>query len=497
MADIQLSIGGIFHQKQNYELAIDYFQRAYELYMEINDKQYISMATANIGVAYQELGDYEQALKNYRLSIKQDSIMGYKTSLGLNLNNAGSLLTQLNRFDEAERYLKDALQIHREQENEARTGYTYEYLGKLYSKMNRYSLAKTYLDSSLVIAKKMERSNQRARIYEMLSENYMKQHDFKNAFANLYMTKMIGDSLATINNKQEVKDLLIKYESEKNKREILELDYKNKMGEIALSEANAEKTWLIIIMVSILLLVTTLAVVIWQRIHNRKLIALKDKQLLQNDIEKLKREKELASFNALITGQEEERKRIATELHDSIGSMLSTIKLNYRNLKNSNDEAYQLTEGLLDSACDEVRRVAHNMMPEALLKFGLIEAVNDLVAKINQSNELNIDLIVLGQSKKLNPTTELYIYRIIQELINNTLKHARASEIMIQINQRDDMINIMVEDNGIGFNPETAQAGIGLKNINSRINVLRGHITYDSEPDKGCVVMIDIPNLAA
>jgi two-component system, NarL family, sensor kinase len=178
-------------------------------------------------------------------------------------------------------------------------------------------------------------------------------------------------------------------------------------------------------------------------------------------------------------------------LHDAIGGILSAAKLNFSAAKKEN-EAFDNAQKLLDLASSEVRRISHNMTPEILLKEGLIPAIEDFCYHIQQAKGLNIDIQTFElptMSEKVN----LAIFRILQELINNTLKHAKATEILIQLNGGQYGINITFEDNGLGFDYQHISKGLGLKNIEKRISAMNGTLDLKSTQNQGASFFITLP----
>lgn len=207
-------------------------------------------------------------------------------------------------------------------------------------------------------------------------------------------------------------------------------------------------------------------------------------------------------FNAIVTTQDQERKRIAQDLHDGLGSVLSAAKLKLSALEESNEllppglkEKYQTTLLLLDEAAAELRNVSHNIMPATLSKLGLVAALKNLIDHISSHSGLQISFSAHGFTNRLNEVVEMSIYRVVLELINNIVKHAAAQKVTLQMIQYPDYINITVEDDGKGFNYEAAldqKKGIGLGNILSRVEYLKGKIEVDSA-GKGTTTIIDIP----
>jgi signal transduction histidine kinase len=181
--------------------------------------------------------------------------------------------------------------------------------------------------------------------------------------------------------------------------------------------------------------------------------------------------------------------------------MLSGIKFSFNTMKGNlimtpeNQQAFERSMDMLDSSIKEMRRVAHNMMPEALVKFGLDTALKDFCNDINQSGALNVTYQSLGmEGKEITQTTSITIYRIVQELINNTMKHAAAGRAIVQVAKSGNQLTVTVEDDGKGFNTAIIKGtgGIGWTNIQNRVDFLKGRLDVNSEPGKGTSVLIEL-----
>ncbi|MEP0714006.1 MAG: AAA family ATPase [Algoriphagus sp.] len=200
----------------------------------------------------------------------------------------------------------------------------------------------------------------------------------------------------------------------------------------------------------------------------------------------------------LLKVQEHERERIAGELHDSLGSQLSTIKIRLANLFEKYDATELTTEGgetldKLDNAISEVRRIAHHMSPVSLRRFGLAIALKSLIEDINDSTKISADLQILGFEGRLEDQLELTTYRICQELIQNVLKHSQASQLRLQLIHHGDSLNVTLEDNGIGLQKERRLWGMGLLGIEAKVQLLNGTFEIESQPGKGFLAVIDFP----
>ena len=216
------------------------------------------------------------------------------------------------------------------------------------------------------------------------------------------------------------------------------------------------------------------------------------------------KETERKVLNAMLEGQEKERIRLAKEIHDGIGPLMSTIKLNIESVKKELDQSSEKTlkkidnvEELIQNIATDIRAISHALMPSALKDFGLISALQNLVLKANKAEAFEIDLIHSEMNERLDSAIELGLYRISQELLNNAIKHSKAQYITIQLIKHPDQITLTVEDDGVGFQKEKIQKlvdiGIGLRNIKTRTEAMRGEFSIDTNPGKGVMATIEIP----
>lgn len=225
-------------------------------------------------------------------------------------------------------------------------------------------------------------------------------------------------------------------------------------------------------------------------------------RLQQQRINELETEKKLAATEAVLKGEEQERTRLAKDLHDGLGGMLSGIKHSMQTMKGNlimtpdNAQAFERSIDMLDSSIKEMRRVAHNMMPEALVRFGLDTALRDFCSEIDQTNVIQVDYQSIGMERQpvLDQSMSIAIYRIVQELVNNIIKHAQARQAIVQLTHDKNSISLTVEDDGKGFDSRTLEqaGGIGWQNIKSRVAFLKGIIHLQSE-GKGTSVLIEFP----
>jgi two-component system NarL family sensor kinase len=209
-------------------------------------------------------------------------------------------------------------------------------------------------------------------------------------------------------------------------------------------------------------------------------------------------EKQLGIFKAILETQEHERSRIARDLHDEMGPLLSAIKLNLNVPRDAAGIRQEFTDSLivsrkmLDEAITQIRSVSHDLMPNTLNRYGLSAAIEELAGRFNRSGKVNIDFAHSNYPGDIKKFSELNIYRTIQEVVNNAIRHGQSSQINIFMDGDEQRLNIRIKDNGTGFDKDRVltNGGIGLKNIESRIKLLEGKYMLESAAGKGTQVMM-------
>jgi len=251
------------------------------------------------------------------------------------------------------------------------------------------------------------------------------------------------------------------------------------------------------------IIIGSIIAILFQKNTKRKQrIAEQQREIEIQKTEKILRNQELTTIDAMLEGQEKERQRLASDLHDSVGATLSAAKLQFDHLAknksklNELDEMFTKTGKLLDDAYTEVRSMAHSKNSGVLAKNGLLPAVQKLAKNASGTAKLQIDVQDFGLDDRLENSLEITVFRIIQELVTNIIKHANASEASISITQHEDSLNIIVEDNGSGFDHKQNvmnDNGMGLDSIERRVEHLEGSMEVDSSEGNGTTIVIDIP----
>ncbi len=241
-----------------------------------------------------------------------------------------------------------------------------------------------------------------------------------------------------------------------------------------------------------------LAMLLFKLLRDRRRFEKKEKELHDEQVDQLLSQQEIKSINAMLEGQEMERDRVARDLHDRLGSMLGGIKVNMAALEDrveqmQHDEQCHKVNRLLDQAVGELRQISHNMAAATLSRFGLEKALKDLRDTIHVNGRLSVELNVFGIDHRLERSVELAVYRIVQELVSNALKHSQARELCIGVTHSPGRLSVVVADNGKGFDFTHPAEGMGLSNVRSRAAALGASVQVDSTPGKGTTVSVECP----
>ena len=391
-------------------------------------------------------------------------------------------------------YYKSSLAYAGELEDDRKKVYVYYKLGNTYAHLNQLSEAILNLEKGLALSNDRDLADQKMNILSLLGEVNYQSKNYKKAADYYVLARSLSDSIYNDKKTKELNYLEAKYQNRKKENEITSLQLANTKNELAIVKRNR------------LLFIgggTAAAFFVILGLYSRnnrqkRIIAEKDKSLQQEQIKFLERQQQVVSLQSMVNGQETERTRISRDLHDGLGGLFSTIKMQLSTLQHEEkelkeNELFQKSYKLIDTASVEVRRIAHNMMPEVLMKLGLIHAVQDMCSNISATKLLQVTLQAYGTQQRFNTSTEIMLYRIIQELLNNIIKHAKATEAIVQFNREGSRLSVTVEDNGKGFNlaEVDGENHAGLDTIKSRVDYLNGNISIDSEKGTGTTVMME------
>ncbi|GAA4896860.1 hypothetical protein GCM10023311_22010 [Flaviramulus aquimarinus] len=358
--------------------------------------------------------------------------------------------------------------------------------GSAYNKLNKNKEAKFYYKKADSIKLDIYQLSNKSYIKENLAKINYKTKNYKKAYEYLQKFNELSDSLNQEEHQKSITRIKEKFDNQGLRLKNLEIESKRKQNRNLLFGALA-----------FILFGSITAFLIQKNTRKKQKLAEQEKALETQKLATVLKEQELVNIDAMIEGQEKERQRIANDLHDDLGGLMATVKLHFNALKDKQTpELFDKTTTLLDEAYQKIRSIAHTKNSGVIAKQGLLKAVQNMADKISVSNKITVAIIDHGLENRLENSLELTIFRIIQELITNVIKHAEATEATIHLTNHDDSLNIMIEDNGKGFNPSqitTKNKGMGISSIDKRVEHLNGNMTIESEINKGTTIIIDIP----
>lgn len=468
MVVVQVNMG-------SYAQAMKYADWAMQLAIKHDKRPQLAQIILNKGDIYWSLKQYDSALNYYNLAskyVREVNAPGLNQSYYLRM---GDLLLEMNKHKEALEYLKKAKTL----DDPAHPlsiimgGYS---LGDALYRLGRYQEAEAMLLDALKKAEQTGLTKNKQNGHAVLMALYKKEGRYKEAFEQLSKYQDLADSTINLEKIRSVNEIEIKYQVARKDRALLQ-------QELMIARQGKQLYRNKIILVSIMGGILLLAAGGWAFYRYRRKIGQRDRK-----IEQLK---------AMMDGEEKERVRLSRELHDGLGGMLTGIKLSLRSIQRQQDPAMQQENlaGIMDmlqGMGEEIRQAAHNLMPDMLLKHRLKEALELYCEQLNTEEQLKIDLQCYGALHQLDVSMELQVYRIIQELMQNVVKHAQASLASIQVRYDEGVLCVSVEDNGTGFDTTQRGMGAGLSNIEARVKALNGYFSIASSPSVGTTVYVEI-----
>lgn len=487
---VYINMGYVYIKSSDWETARNIFANGKTYLSNYSDSIYSTILYSSISLVASKLGSQKEADENLLQAERiYPKVNNATLSAFLDLSRGENFLTKENYTKSIESFSKAVLSSLKWGDSAA-IAEAYESLGRAHWKAGNKEMALENLQTSLAMAYRNGFVDGQKMVLKTL-------FDYYKSYGNNSAAVVTADSLITVTERltsiQNNNRLLIAnalFETEENAKKITSLQQENELSKLQIRQKNTINYILAGTAISILLIA-----LLSYRNYNQK------KQLHKQRIQELETEKQLIATEAVLKGQEEERSRLAKDLHDGLGGMLSGIKHSFRHMKDNlvmtseNMKGFERGLDMLDSSITELRRVAHSMMPETLLKSGLDAALKDFCISINGSGAIKVSYQSYGlEELKIDPTTSITLYRIVQELLNNSIKHAEAKQAMVQISHETGKLLLTVEDDGKGFDKRNLEesTGIGWQNILNRLAYLKGKIDVQTEPGKGTAVNIEV-----
>lgn len=471
---------GRYYRQRNFEKSIEFYDAAMKIYKDLQDWEGIATILNESGVAFEYKMLYDSAIARYQASL--DIQKERKDSIGIAYALeflSGSFLLK-KEFEKAKQYNLEALAIRKSIQDTFGLCLNLNSLANIYLNTQAFEQSLDYAFQSQDLAKNMQYLDIFPENYRIIYLSYQGLQQYEKALEAVNLYNLYKDSVFNIHKTKQIEELSFQYETEKNKTLI------------AQQELGINKRNYMLMGISGLLLASFIIGVLYYR---------RNKLKQQNEIQKVILHQQEQATKAIIEAEEVERERIARDLHDGVGQLMSAARMNlsaFGTVLKTQDETTQEKLGhilqLVDDSCKEIRTVSHNMMPNSLIKNSLATAIRNFIDKLDK-HALNVQLYTEGLDKRVDMNVESVLYRVIQECVNNVIKHAKADRLDISIVRDAQEIVTTIEDNGVGFNVKDKgkSEGIGLKNIRTRVSYLHGQVEFDAAPGRGTVVMIHIP----
>lgn len=525
-----INLGGCHASRGFFKKGISYYLQASDYAKEENDIVRLGKINFNIGAAYYNATLFNESRRKFKEAAEYFKLVKNDARRAICLNSISNAYNNEGIIDSAFFFAKQTLLISDSIDYTKLQSSVRSTIGAIHINKKEYTQASKAFSEALSYAEILNDEFTIANCHCNIgrAKNHLKQHDValyhltkaysfpifkdndlfkqfclkeyaqalqengrqKEAFdmLNTYLT--FQDSVKLKENKQVIAELESKYNSLQKDTEIQQQQQK-------LMQQTTQRNFLFGGLGSLALI----SLLIINRLFLKQRLTKNKLDIKEEKIQNLEHKQKLLALDYMVQGQEEERRRIATDLHDGLGGILSTARLQLSNIvteihKLEDLKLLQNAELLLENASEEVRRIAHDMMPDALMNLGLQAAIEDLANHVNQSNQIHVKTQFYMADTILDEKIEVMLFRIIQEILNNTIKHAQASEVLIQMSVNNtQQLHLTMEDNGVGFDQaiQSSSEGVGIKNINSRVKYLNGELHLESGPGKGTAYDVLIP----
>ena len=529
--------GACYFAMSFYSLASTYYFQALRGFEALANQNEMALTLYNLGLLFELQKEYDQALHYYQQSGDLYAELGLPLDAADLDQRLAEVLIRQGKYHEAHRLIKQVAKVYETSAaGDYRKSTLYHAWGKVLEGLNRYTEAYQKYDHSRALKASISdpyglgqlHNSYAATLFEggSLAASYAHYDtarqialDYGNVellrntalgFAEVLEAqghteqaygwykeyKSLEDSLFQLDQARQVAELREQYESEKKDQRIHGLESDMAIADLELQRNEAliarQRARQIALLLGVGVL-ALLAIGTWVYFRNRR-----KREVVQHNtrVDGLLKQQESLAMQSIIEGQEQERKRLARELHDHFGSLLATVKVNLNALPAADVDKHQRVVELVDQACHDIRSLSHSLHVGLADQFGLVSALQALANALNDSGKLKMELTTTLKPETLDAPQEIAIYRAVQELVSNVLKHAHATKVSVSVTGFADMVNIMVEDNGRGFDPTQARAksdGLGLKGLQERVEALQGEFSIDSHPGKGTTIVIDVP----
>jgi len=489
------TLASVFEDANQLNDALQYAQKAKSLSKALKKHRIYAGVCINTAIIYQKLQKKTEAMANIAEALQALPLIdeiAYKTSY---FQNISGLYFDSGEYQKADQYADSALNYLKNQSASSHKTAIRMSKGLALLKLGRTGEAQPLLQEVLTHAESEKDYQVLREIHLSLAEAYGESGNWKEAYRQHTLYSAFHDSLLNEKAYQQAAELSAQYEAEKKAIAIEKLSRENELNTKVFKKQRA----LYLSIAGLVLLGFIASLLLYINQTRKTQLVRKTSELQTEQIKRLETEKQNIILDSMLKGEEQERSRVAKDLHDGVGSLLSGVKLSLSSMQGNlivdSDQASVFERSLrqLDDAIREMRRVAHNMMPEALIQKGLLSAISGLCAGIVESGGPKVHFEQYGLEDRLPSSYEVILYRLVQEMINNALKYSSARQIIIQLSRQGNTLTLVCEDDGRGFDPALWEnsSGIGFYTMKSRIEYLNGKVHLQTTPETGTSFLIE------
>jgi len=480
-------IADIYSISNNHSSAMLYYNKAMAIIRKTTDSTVIASWIANLGDEYLTHGDYDSALLYFTEAGVIFEKVDYPIGKAYNLGNIGAVYANTGDNHKAEENMNEAIRILEEAEDYYPICFYLLYISDIYVEKEDLHSAINYAKRSLQLAKQYKLKQQISDANLQLSKLSEMKGETDQAFTYYRDHIIYRDSVNNIETVQRIA----------NRTKDFEVNLREKEIDLLEKSQTLDRTY-IIIAVTLLALAMVVLLYFRQRFLTTQLASAERRKKNEQKIKDLLNSQESKALQSMVKGRDEERKRLAKELHNHLGSLLATIKVNINSIEEEAIANHNTLTELVDQACMDVRNISHELNMGISENFGLIPALKELANHLKKSSELEVGFSAALCDRPIESEEEITIYRIVQELVSNVLKHAHATKLNVSLTcfEEENVINIIVQDNGRGFSDDQESSdshGIGVKSMKQIVENLNGSMEIDSSSKSGTTVNIDLP----
>ncbi len=502
-ANAYQNIATLYVLQKDFTKATENLDRAANLYRELGNDDGVLTTLFNFANILKEQDKFDDARKHYKTVLGHREKEGNKAVIAYININLSQMLVEEERCEEAIVALKKTLTLLKALKFNSDIAIVLNDLGLCNSKLGRTKDAINYFQEALAIGETQSLLSYKSDIYKNLAQLYQEADDYENALKYYQKGVTTVAEQNSLDKEKYVAKIQERYETQLKETRIALLEKEQKLSDAELQKAeltlkrqrfvrNAFIGGFVLVLITLIIL----RLFYIQRLRVQKELNLQQEENAKQKINQMIQDHKLSVIERYQEGQDEERARLARDIHDGIGSDLAGIKLAFEHYSEKHEDASQAKRigEAIDNACFDIRSLSHQLHPLSFSKIGFTSFLNDFVDQITNNTTLTIQTFIFPEEDidKLPEDLLADAYRIVQELINNIIKHAQATEADVQLTKHDAYLNIVVHDNGKGFKTNKKQ-GIGLRNIKERLQKVQGTLDIDSGSGNGTSITIDIP----